>query len=77
MKDWIKAGLGVGIGYTVGKSIGEFLTLALDKFIIKSGEPLIIKAANAGNESAKEYCEKYDLEYERKDDFERVMGFHM
>ena len=77
MKDWIKAGLGVGIGYTVGKSIGEFLVVALDKFIIKSSEPLIIKAANAGNKSAKKYCEKYNLEYERKDDFERVMGFHM
>lgn len=77
MKDWIKAGLGIGIGYTVGKSIGEFLAFSLDKIIIKSAEPLAIKAANAGNKSAKKYCEKYDLEYEGKDDSERVMGFHM
>ena len=68
MKDWTtkdfrKVAFAVGIGFTVGKEIGELIKAVLSGLEIG----LIKGLAKNGNKTAQEVCKKAKIDYEPKE----------
>lgn len=82
MKDWTtkdfrKAAFAVGIGFTVGKEIGDLIKAVVSIATIDLTKCL----AKSGNKTAQEICKKAEIDYEPKENDEEhyakmKIGFH-
>lgn len=76
VKDIRKAAFAVGIGFTVGKECGEYISAVLGGILIGVTRGF----AKHGNKFAQDVCDGIGIEYEMKDDKEvsnkTEIGFH-
>lgn len=76
-KDFRKIAFAVGLGYVVGKNVGELLNCIIDG--VFNAE--VIRLAKNGNEVCKHVCVKCGIDYENEfenesnDDETKVVGF--
>lgn len=77
VKDIRKAAFAVGLGFTVGKQIGEMVNAAINGAWLGTLKSL----AEHGNKIAQETCERNNIKYdkgERKENSDEIkMGFHV
>lgn len=76
VKDIRKAAFAVGVGFTVGKAFGGYVTAVIDGISIS----VLSSFARHGNKIAQKTCESCNIEYEaseNKSTSDKVeMGFH-
>lgn len=78
LKNMRKAAFAVGVGFTVGKTVGGYASAVMNGV----GLGILKSLAKHGNQIAQETCKHCDIEYKKGNEQEKKsdeikMGFHM